>query len=127
MAWSDEFDVSYAPPAEVLAIEGIDDLSWHNDVSPSFGKFWDHGELDLRIWCGHPDPDHRDHEPRYLVLAYAWTVDGQQIIADADLPRVNPASPGDDGCVSTDNVTEAISVFFAALARLHAAIRRQAA
>jgi hypothetical protein len=77
-----EFSADYAPPVEVTNLEGMKDLSWHNDTCPSFGVYRFRTEaaripgdlrgperkptfvlhlyagdyVELRIWCDHPDP-----------------------------------------------------------------------
>jgi hypothetical protein len=61
MTWVDEFGADWAVPDEIAKAEGIDDLSWHNDVAPTFGKYVaEHGQPCahvLRIWVDHVDPN----------------------------------------------------------------------
>jgi hypothetical protein len=68
MTWIREFDESYAVPDCITQAEGIRDISWHNDVCPSFdvplGKLM-HA---LTIWADHPDLEKRELPgPRFSV------------------------------------------------------------
>jgi hypothetical protein len=67
MGWINEHGPDFAVPAEILQIEGIVDLSWHNDVCPHFGVN-DEG-TGPTIWADHPNPDLREMcpTPRFLV------------------------------------------------------------
>lgn len=56
--WQAEFGASYQVPAAFTNEPDLFDISWHNDVSPSF--CWDE-DIDLpRLWVAHPDRDHRE-------------------------------------------------------------------
>lgn len=75
MSWITEHDESYEVPAEILAIEGIVDLSWHNDTCPRFGVH-DEG-FGPNLWVDHPNPDKREMcpTPRFLVRRQVGEVD----------------------------------------------------
>lgn len=58
--WKNEFGKEYDIPDEVLSLvsKGLaEDVSWHNDICPSFGYYDD--DVNLRLWVEHPDPDLR--------------------------------------------------------------------
>lgn len=71
MAWNEEFQETYRVSRYVtnLVEAGlIEDMSWRNDPSPSFGaklkdKNW------VRLWVEHPDPELRQGWPkRYTIV-----------------------------------------------------------
>jgi hypothetical protein len=97
--WADEHGEEYAVPAEILAIDGIVDLSWHNDVCPRFAVH-DEG-FGPNLWVDHPDPDKREMcpTPRFLVLRQV----GEEGSAD------------DIALYHGDNLTAAIDAFRTAL------------
>jgi hypothetical protein len=70
MSWFDEFESYYEIPGIIpfLIRKGIlKDLSWHNDVAPSFGVVQDDGS-DIRIWVDHPFKSHRQYqEARFMI------------------------------------------------------------
>jgi hypothetical protein len=47
-----DYDLLLSLPA------GWVDVSWHNDVSPSFVKQF--GEVAYKLWCDYSDPDRRE-------------------------------------------------------------------
>jgi len=64
--WIIEHDDDYEVPAEVTQIEGILDISWHNDTCPRFGVRPD--GIGPNLWVEHPDPDRRElGGPRFMV------------------------------------------------------------
>ncbi len=73
--WRDEFPPEFDVPELISGDPELEDVSWHNDVCPSFtlkrlmGKVLETGAVDVRLWCEHPDPDKRewDIETRYNV------------------------------------------------------------
>lgn len=72
MSWIHEFGREYDVPRKIvdLVIAGLaSDLSWHNDLAPSFGTVSKDGKLEIRIWVEHPDKDQRelDDMSRYIV------------------------------------------------------------
>lgn len=75
MHWLDEFGPEFDCPDEITTLEGVEDLSWHNDTCPSFGRAWLDGELTVRCWTDHPDPDKREMSAlcRYSVVVHAGT------------------------------------------------------
>lgn len=97
--WLSEFSEAWRPPQEILAmVEAgeLVDVSWHNDVCPSFCSHSDEGkdaEDMLRIWSDHPVAEERECQgPRFMV-------------EDGELSANHPA------LYSGDDVNEAIRVF----------------
>jgi hypothetical protein len=71
IVWQDEFPASYRVPKDIVGLVYagvIEDMSWRNDPSPSFGaklkdKNW------VRLWVEHPDADRRAGWPdRYTII-----------------------------------------------------------
>jgi hypothetical protein len=64
--WEKEFGREYDIPLEIEAL-GWTDISWHNDMCPSFTP--DPDEDKIRLWVEHPDPNMReyDDQPRYVI------------------------------------------------------------
>jgi hypothetical protein len=72
MSWEDEFGPEYDVPAAILdRVQAglLDDVSWHNDVAPSFEIVGappppkdEPEENTWRIFAEHPDPDEREFE-----------------------------------------------------------------
>lgn len=60
MGWREEFGDAWEPPKEIAQLEGIDDMSWHNDTMPSFGKEVGPKGTLVRLWSDHPDQDERE-------------------------------------------------------------------
>lgn len=130
----------YDVPKEILMLEDIEDLSWHNDTAPSFGKLWDEvdqfgGNVQIRIYVEHPDVEQReyyDEMPRMNVVVY--TTDCEKEIGDevqaavADL--VDPGI-GDtyDGATTTllwtDDPMEAVRKFVTAVVAINQVLRRR--
>jgi len=91
--WVDEFGSRYMVPKEVSEHPLMKEMSWHNDVSPSFGESDDDAEREVRLWVAHPVGHMREvANTRYGV--YYTDQDGT----------------GDDG-VETDDVNEAIKAW----------------
>jgi hypothetical protein len=70
--WRKEFGEAYAVPDVIDQHPQLLDVSWHNDMSPSFQPrgLEDHEEITLRLWVQHPDPAMResgDDGGRFLV------------------------------------------------------------
>jgi hypothetical protein len=71
--WVDEFGPYYEIPGFLpfLVRKGVlGDLSWHNDVSPSFGLVNSDPNEEVRLWVEHPFKDQRETGPddnRFLV------------------------------------------------------------
>ena len=65
--WTEEFGPEFDVPKEILAHPRMEDMSWHNDASPSFGASkGEPGDLsdpyvEVRLWVDHPDPDKREY------------------------------------------------------------------
>lgn len=57
MGWKGEFGDSYEIPDFINFLVDknvITDMSWHNNVAPSFGKFFDESETAIELWVDHP-------------------------------------------------------------------------
>lgn len=71
--WAREFDATYAVPETLWKHPQIEDMSWHNDVCPSFTMtayaLGRDQRDDIRLWVEHPDPARREFAgaPRYSV------------------------------------------------------------
>lgn len=70
--WAAEFP-GYDVPDAVEDEPGVEDVSWHNDICPSFtfAAVAELGLVDLRLWVEHPDPEQREagpNAPRYAVM-----------------------------------------------------------
>jgi hypothetical protein len=99
MGWMSEHGEDYEVPPEVTQLEGLQDLSWHNDVCPRFGCN-DEG-IGPNLWVDHVDPEKREccPTPRYLVVF-----------------QVSDCSSSDDVVLyHGDDVHEAIEAFVNAL------------
>lgn len=71
--WRAEFGPGYQVPGVITDEPGIEDISWRNDVAPSFtfASVAELGTTDLRLWVEHPDPAEREagpRAPRYSVM-----------------------------------------------------------
>jgi hypothetical protein len=75
--WMREFGADYDVPQLFMDAPDLVDVSWHNDVSPSFmlkGTEGIDSDQTPRIWIEHPDPRQREYpatdgDPRFLVTA----------------------------------------------------------
>ena len=56
--WRSEFGSVYDVPKTIT--DALDDYSWHNDMSPSFGMVDEERGLDIRIWVEHPNEEERE-------------------------------------------------------------------
>jgi len=74
MGWNEEFGAGWAPPREISELEGVEDMSWHNDTMPSFGKEVGPNGALVRLWSDHPDRDLRESDSE---LRYSVTFDGE--------------------------------------------------
>jgi hypothetical protein len=128
--WVAEFGEDWQVPDVIALAEGIEDMSWHNDVCPSFGlHVAENGEPyahTIRIWCDHPDPAQSGwgwrESPRFTVTY------------QADVERSPGQPPGDEivgaPCVGldgsewmTDDPDEALRVFLRSLQYVRVAVR----
>ena len=110
--WLTEFGPDYDIPDEVLMLEGIEDHSWHNDTSPSFGIYDGLGTF-LRIWVEHPDPARREYgteAPRFGVM----------LSDDDDHDRCNG-----EMVYMGDDVRAAVRAFMETLPEYHATTREK--
>ena len=82
MTWDAEFGPYYEVPGFLPFLvrkKIVEDMSWHNDVAPSFGLYSEQGktEREIRLWVDHPFKSQRevggtrfwvadsvDHEPQ---------------------------------------------------------------
>lgn len=119
-AWISEHGADYDVPAEIADAEALDDLSWHNDVCPSFGKQVTDPETgdvhDVRLWVEHPDPAQRESssDARFAVNYQPWSaqpVPGLKIADDGDLYA------GDDAAAALAALGEAMRQVHAEMAR----------
>jgi hypothetical protein len=73
MGWKGEFGTKWDMPGllDFLVQElVVEDLSWHNDMSPSFGVYDDKTEKEVRLWVGHPIREYREFGgDRFIVTA----------------------------------------------------------
>jgi hypothetical protein len=87
-SWLKEFGQEYDVPREILDLinKGLaDDHSWHNDMSPSFGKETPISEDEARqilIWVNHPDPAQR--EDQRMKRFSVWDSYTQDELANTD-------------------------------------------
>lgn len=74
LRWTAEFDDDYAVPHEVESLVGqgyVSDMSWHNNVCPSFGRYTDDG-LNLELFVDHPVQGEREMgDSRFKLLFQA--------------------------------------------------------
>lgn len=93
IVWQEEFPSSYRVPRDIdhlVEAEVVEDMSWRNDPSPSFGvklkdKNW------VRLWVEHPDPERRLGWPdRYTIVVqpepavpFGWKMLGTQDVNEA--------------------------------------------
>lgn len=70
--WSSEFTLDYDMPAEIVALVSagqLTDVSWHNDVCPSFT--FAGSDESARLFVDHPDPEQRETSgSRFVVCLY---------------------------------------------------------
>ena len=95
-----EFRPDYDVPAVITKDLRLVDISWHNDLSPSFVLAGREDE-DVQLWVGHPDPAIRKQEwgtpvPRFNVC------DGEgNILVATEAQGRHRARPG-GGCQSAN-------------------------
>lgn len=104
MTWDYEHGEEYQVPREIT--EKLRDISWHNDVCPSFAAVEPlldpcGDEHDLRLWVDHPDQDQRSYGVRFCVNYNCWSC----------VPVPGVSSNGDDDLYAGDDVTEALAAF----------------
>jgi len=131
--WREEFagrGVDYDVPESIIRMEGLEDMSWHNDACPSFGTYIS-DELDLRIWCEAPNPADRESgmDHRFAINAGVWSDEAWEWLRAAGLPHLTGEFPAPDlgdtepaMCqFETDDPVEAVKIFLFVLVRLQAA------
>lgn len=69
--WEAEFGAAYAVPDEIRALANagkLEDISWHNDVCPSFSV----ADGSVKLWVDHPEREQRECTPvnRFTVCLY---------------------------------------------------------
>lgn len=100
--WEAEHGPSFDVPTEVSDLEGIRDISWHNDTCPRFA-LTDDGE-GPNLWVDHPDPDNREFQcHRFLVT-----------IQHGDGP-----STDDEEIYDGDDVSVAVTAFIMSALKFH--------
>jgi hypothetical protein len=64
-----EHGSGFQVPSEVTNDPDLIDISWHNDVCPSFACKADDPDEPIRLWVNHPDPEQREYDraERFLV------------------------------------------------------------
>jgi len=117
--WVAEHGAEYRVPDAITKLEGIDDLSWHNDACPSFGKAVEdpvtHDNHVVHIWVDFVDQD--PTLPHYYVVDYTpWSAE--------PVPGLPAADMGLSAYEGTD-VKEAIAVFMEVLAVVHLEMARR--
>jgi hypothetical protein len=93
VVYEEEFPKDFKVPREIIQYvkQGLlEDTSWHNDESPSFGTRLADGTL-LRLWVGHPNLHRREGAPRYGLYV-------QEDFGD----------PADETIMETDDVEEVL-------------------
>ena len=115
--WVCEWGEEYAVPELISRAEGIEDMSWHNDANPSFGRHvpaeGDEYAHELRIWVEHPDPAERNEgAARYEVAYYCNTTD--------PVPEFGECASLHEG----EDALEALKVFMTALTRTYVHVGR---
>jgi len=130
MSWREEFAGRvevFDVPESIIRLEGLEDLSWHNDVCPSFGTQVIDDSLSLRIWCQAVVPDDREYVAgkRFMVFADAWDDDAWDILQAAGLAHLTGEFEPAEGAVmpelDADDPTIAVRIFITVLAHLQAA------
>jgi hypothetical protein len=121
-----EFGEEWAAPDVIAKAEGIEDMSWHNDVCPSFGlhvaENGDEYAHTVRVWCDHPDPEESGwgtrEGPRFQVT----------YTADAEPGIVGVPCVGLDGSEwASDDPTDALRVFLLSLRYVRAEVAEREA
>lgn len=104
MSWDNEFGSDFEVPGFISFLvkkKIVEDLSWHNDVSPSFGVYLESNERMVRLWVDHPFKSQRETEGYHFVVT-----DGA-------------ASSENDFELETDDLEKALEALFKQLAALH--------
>lgn len=119
--WVHEHGEDYQDPKEVVL--ALRDVSWHNDVCPSFGPVPELvdpcGDVhDLRLWVDHPDPDQRESSAghRYAVNYNCWST-----ILVAGIPRSE-----DRDIYAGEDLDEALAAFAEVAGVIASELRRRA-
>jgi hypothetical protein len=96
--WMHEFGADYDVPLLLTADLELTDISWHNDVCPSFCLAETRSRLTYRLWCDHPQRDDRELQQagRFMVTAPA-TDDEPLYVGDDVLEavRILKAAPAE--------------------------------
>jgi hypothetical protein len=81
LTWKDEFEESYAVPAEIAEHPALEDDSWHNNTCPTFH----HEVRDLTVWVEHPDLAEREGwEHRFAVTWGSYVEADAQVLYEGD-------------------------------------------
>jgi hypothetical protein len=122
--WISEFGEEWAVPDEIAKAEGIEDMSWHNDVCPSFGRHVaEYGYTyahTVRVWCDHPDPEESGWGPRGDVPRFTVTYTAD---AEPDAVRGVPCVGLDGSEWMSDDPADALRVLVRSLEYVRAEVR----
>ena len=103
--WKAEFGSAYRIPAtlDILASKGvIEDMSWHNDVNPSFGKITCR-KYEVRLWIEHPDPRQRNEGAKRYAVS----------VGDSEAGPDSPEPTGRErNGIETDSFSRALRLLF---------------
>ena len=97
--WICEFGTDYAVPSVIS--DRLVDVSWHNDVSPSFVLAGDEdNENAIRLWVEHPDPEMREYSGSSVRFIVGGAPKGEPVFyyegedAQAALDSLLSLAPG---------------------------------
>jgi hypothetical protein len=71
--WEGEFGDRFEIPGFIrflVKVGILEDLSWHNDASPSFGFIDDSRDRELRLWVSHPMADLREASDKRFGISW---------------------------------------------------------
>ena len=106
MSWDEEFGPYYDVPGFLPFLvreKVLEDMSWHNDASPSFGIYSEAQDRDVRFWVDRPFKSHR----RGTGSRFAVMVTNLGGVAEFNVD------------FETDDFEEALERLFQELAALH--------
>lgn len=135
MSWRHEFASQvevFDVPESIIRMEGLEDMSWHNDACPSFGTHVVDDSLTLRIWCQAVNVDDREYTAgkRFMIFADAWDDDAWNILEAAGLRHLTGEFEPVDGAavvdLESDDPEQAVRIFIVVLSHLQAAARAAA-
>lgn len=81
--WMEEFDAQFEVHPIITAL--FNDISWHNDVSPSFCLDNGNDGEDFRLWVDHPDATQRECSgKRYRICSHREERQHDPVIVETD-------------------------------------------